>query len=273
MNIDKIKNYNQKMLALFSTIVVLMAAIGLISFLGFIISDLWPSKPIVETNVLLADEQVERFGRDSLRQQIISYEEPRLVDTACLVYLIPVALRTLENPEYYGEGVDELLDKFSSGSSRKIRVKQFYGSFINLIVYDYKNSKTWNVCDARVMGKNLAVVYYDDEILAVFEASEKDTDKDGKITLADFTNLNVYSFKESRLKRVGKDDMTVLSYKFVEGTKDLLILFGIDRNKDGKFNSATEPIQVFKYNYSTGSLANVIDSATQKEIQRIIDKK
>lgn len=274
MNIERIKNYNQKMLALFSTIMVVLAAIGLISLLVFLISEFIPSKPPAISNALLSDERVEQLNRDSLRQQIISYEEPRLIDTAKLVYIIPVSIRTLELPEYYAdeENVD-VLDLFGSGSFKKTRVKQFYGLFINLIVYDYPSNKTWKICENRIMGNDLSIAYFDDEVISVFTAAEKDTDKDGKITLSDFNNLYVYSLKEQRLRKISKAGLTVLSYKFVEGKKDLLITFGDDRNKDGVYMVSQEPAYVLSYNYESELLVDVVDTSVQKELQRVVDKK
>ena len=165
MNIEKIKNYNQKMLAVFSTMIVIAAGIGLISLIVIIISELIPNRKPT-TNTLLSDEKVEELKKDNLRQQIISYDSPRLVDTLNLIYLIPVSVKTLDKPEEMDEGVLGLLDgDFEMSSGRKYRGKRFQGVFNNLIIYDYKNQKSQKISDYRMIGTDLLFEYFDDEIV------------------------------------------------------------------------------------------------------------
>jgi len=269
MNIEKIKNYNQKMLAVFGTIAVIAAAVGLISLLVLIITELVPNKPS-GTNALLSDDKVEQLKKDSLIQQIISYDSPRLVDTLNLIYLIPVNVKTLDK-----EGTEtlKLVDAgYELSSGRKYRGVRFYGSFNNLIIYDYKNRNSRKICDYRLIGTDLSYTYFEDEIIIVFTGAERDTDGDKTITLLDFKSLFVYSLKSKELRKISRENSTVSSFNFIEGRKDILVTYGYDRNKNNEFDTETEPTYVEKYDYIANTLVPIIDGELERDIQKIIDK-
>lgn len=260
------------MLAAFSTMIVIAAGIGLIALIIFVISELIPNKRPT-TNTLLADEKVDELKKDSLRQQIISYDSPRLVDTLNLIYLLPVNVKTLEKPEEMDKEVLGLLDMdYELSSGRKFSGRRFYGAFNNLIVYDYKHGNSSKISDSRFIGTDLSFEYFDDEIIVVFTGAERDTDKDKSITLLDFKSLFVYSLKTRELKKLSIENATVNEFKYVENKKDILITFGYDRNKNNKFDSDIEPTFVMKYDYMNDKLIPIVDKELEKDIQKIIDK-
>lgn len=274
MDIEKVKNYNQKMLAAFFTMAVIAAGIGIVSILIFIISELIPDRRPTQ-NILLSDKKIDELKKDSLRQQIISYDTPRLVDTLNLIYLIPVSVKTLDKPEKMEFNLqsekDDYYDGGSSSYKRNPRMK-YYGAFNNLIIYDYKNSITKKVCDYRLIGEDLLIEYFKDEIVMAFLGSEKDTDGDNVITLQDFKSLFLYSLNTKVLKKVSMNNQTVTSFSYVQDTKDLLVTFGFDKNKDNKFNDYFEPTVVMRYDYASGRLTPIVNKDLEKDIQRIIDK-
>jgi hypothetical protein len=273
MQIEKIKNYNQKMLALFSTIIVVMAAIGLVSLIIFIISDVINVRP--DTNTLLSDKKVDDLKHDSLRKQIISYSTPELIDTASLVYIIPVNVKTLDKAEKIDEQTLGLLNsskEIGSGSSEYSSENYYYGAFNNLILYDLLNNQTRVVCPDRIIGTDLQYKYFKDDIILAFSGSGVDTDKDNQITLTDFKDMYMYSLKDKQLKKISQPNSTVESYKYIPGNKAVLITFGLDRDKDNKFDVDTEPSFIMKYDFVSGELSGIINKTAQDRLQDIIDK-
>ncbi|MFV0376828.1 MAG: hypothetical protein ACK5JD_05935 [Mangrovibacterium sp.] len=273
MNIEKIKNYNQKMLAALVTIVVAAAGIGLISLIVLLVSELIPNK-VPAANTLLSDEQVEELKKDSLRQQIISFGTPVLVDTLMLKYIVPVHVKTLNEPENLDEGVLGLMDT-SDGSSisraKTYNASAYFGAFNNLVVYAAKTNVSLKVSSTRLVGSDLAYAYFDDEIIVTFSGAEKDSNKDKLVNMADFQSLFIFSLNNYQLKRIGVSNSTVTSFKYVENEKDMLITFGYDRNKDNKFDSRIEPTFVMKYDYDKELLTPIISKGLENEIQSIID--
>ncbi len=270
MNIEKIRNYNQKIIAVICTAVVAMALIGLIILLVNLIRYLIPSG--TNPDVLLSDEKVDQLKKDSLRQQIISYNSPVLVDTSSLIYLIPVNVKTLRKPEEIGKEV--MMDtKLSDLGSTDYNTKYYYDSFNNLLLYYYPSGETTRICKQRMIGADLTYMYFSDDIIIAFTGAEEDTDKDDKITLSDLRTLYLYSLKKGVLTQVKYPHSTIESYSFVHGKKDILITFGYDRDENNIFESGTEPTFLMKYDYSTDKLLAVIDRSKEEELQDIIDKK
>lgn len=218
MNIEKIKNYNQKMLAALVTIVVAAAGIGLISLIVLLVSELIPNK-VPAANTLLSDEQVEELKKDSLRQQIISFGTPVLVDTLMLKYIVPVHVKTLNEPENLDEGVLGLMDT-SDGSSisraKTYNASAYFGAFNNLVVYAAKTNVSLKVSSTRLVGSDLAYAYFDDEIIVTFSGAEKDSNKDKLVNMADFQSLFIFSLNNYQLKRIGVSNSTVTSFKYIE---------------------------------------------------------
>jgi hypothetical protein len=275
MNIEKIKNYNQKMLALLSSILVLLAAIGLISLIVVLIQNLIPHH-YNSQNTLLSADKADKLKQDSLRLQIVSYSSPQLADTNNLIYIISVDVKTLDHPELYSEDyAEDESDSYSKGSfgPTEVRSRSFYGSFINLLEYDYKNNTTRKICNERIVGNDMSFQNFSDEILVVFKASSKDSDGDGKVTTYDFNSLFIYSLRDKNLRKIEYPNSTVESYENIGNTKDLLITFGYDRNNDKVIDETIEPTFIMKYDYAKGSLVSIVDKSLGTEVQKIIDNK
>lgn len=272
MNIDKIKNYNQKLLAVLGTVVVLLAIVALISISFFAIDEIMRSfRNNKQDDGILSDERIEELQKENKRQQLISYETPRLVDTLNLVYIIPVSHKTLNSAEYIDEEVLGLLDIHGSYKSDKRYSRQYYGDFNNLLVYDYKKHSINKLFNDRINFGNIQTEYFEDDILVLFTASTKDTYKDGVINQEDYKTLFIYSLNDKRLREIELDSADVSQLNFVENTKDLIIQFGIDHNKDGKFDQYSEPSLIKKYDYKSEKLIDIVSPEINTELQKNLE--
>jgi len=112
----------------------------------------------------------------------------------------------------------------------------------------------------------------DNILTLVLTGAEKDTNKDGAVTLEDFKSLFVYSLKNNNLRKVEIKNSTVDSFKFIEKKKDILITFGRDRDADNVYDSEKDPTFIMRYDYVQKSLVPIVDKALEAGIQKIIDK-
>lgn len=275
MKIEKIKNYNQKILAVLATIGVIFLTVALISMISISIQEhrRFNDYDEVETGIL-SEEKIEQLQKENKREQVISFETPKLIDTLNSVYVIPVSHKNLNEKEdidalgllnsYSGpdSGYDQIDDRYSS---------RVYGAFNNLIIYDQKSEKNNKLFDQRVNFKNFDVEYFSDDILLIFKVAEKDTYRDGVINLLDFKSLYVYSFNEKKLKKIESQKMDVFSYKFLNNSKDLIIRFGIDKNNDGKYENHNEPTIIKKYSFETERLTDIILEKTSSDLQKMLE--
>ena len=277
MNIEKIKNYNQKMLALISTlgfILLLMLIILLINDLPFFRK----SNPTDYPSGLISGEKIEKLNQENLRKQVISYETPWLIDTLKSVYLIPVSISTLKKPEVPELHADILsysdtYSDFSKSYDVNYNKRYFRGSFTNLILYYALENKILSLFSERILIGSVQAYYFNDDILLVFYSAEKDTNNDGIIDLDDIRNLCVYSLKTEKLKKISDGENSVEFYQFIENTKDLLIEFSLYQYTDKQLISSLKPNKIMKYEYNSQKLTDIIPKKIQQDMQKLIEGK
>jgi hypothetical protein len=273
MNIEKLKNYNQKLLAILGTIIVLIAIVGFIFITYFAIDEISRSNKYKnQEDGILSDEKIEELQEENKRKQLISYDIPRLIDTLNLIYIIPVSHKTLKSAEFIAdEEVLGLMDFSGSIKTDRRYSSQYYGDFNNLLIYDLKENNTKKLFTERVNFGNIKAEYFDDDILILLEVSNQDTYKDGVVNLMDFKSLFIYSLKEKELRKIHQKNMDVSQVQFVENSKDLLIKFGVDQNGDGKYDEYSEPSIIKKYKFKKDELTNIVDENIDKELQQKLE--
>ncbi|MFT4612745.1 MAG: hypothetical protein ACI9OT_002135 [Gammaproteobacteria bacterium] len=273
MKIEKIKNYNQKLLAVLGTIGVLFLTIALLAFITFSILDFndYREEPF-ETGIL-SDEKIEELQKENKREQVISYQTPKLIDTLNQIYIIPISHKSLNEQE---EINGKTLKLITSSNDYNYETDQrystrYYGDFNNIIVYDQKTENTKKLFDKRVNFDDIKTEYFSDDVLLLFKVAEKDTYKDGVINLLDYKSLYIYSINEKKLKKIVSTGLDVHSYKFLNNSKDLVIRFGIDKNSNGKHEGYNEPTILKKYNFQTETLTDIIDKKTSSQLQKMLE--
>ena len=279
MKIEKIKNFNQIILAI-------AGVLGLILLFIFLVSTVWDyyrleigsGRGSAITNSLISEEEVEMLSMENLRLQIVSYESPKLVDTLNAVYIIPVSVSTLDKPEtvvesIYDDGLMALMDTY--GSTKKngyYRENYFDGLFANIIVYQPILNRTTLLFNERIMLSGLHTYDFEDDILIVFYTAEKDNNNDGLVNFKDDTNLCIYSLKSGKMRRIAEQTTSITDYQFVDNSKDLLVEFSLSQYNDVKFKSY-KPRKIMKYEFETEILSEVVPAEIQQQLQNLVDGK
>ncbi|AUC76192.1 hypothetical protein [Olleya sp. Bg11-27] len=274
MKIEKVKNYNQKLLAILGTIGALFLVIALIAFISIIIKEHrnYSSYDDVETGIL-SDEKIEKLQKENKRLQVISYETPKLIDTLQSVYIIPVSHKMLNQKE----DITGVLNAFSGASEEQYASSDnryssgYYGAYNNVIIYNQNDELNKKLFDKRVNFNTIHTEYFKNDILLLIPASEKDTYKDGVINLEDLKSLYIYSFSQKEMKKVALDGMDVYNYHFLNNSTDLIIGFGVDKNNNGQYEAYNEPILIKKYNFNSGKLTAIIDQKINSELQKTLE--
>ncbi len=270
MKIEKLKNYNQKVLAILGTLAIVLVIVSILGIAGIAISELFRFNNYndIETGIL-SDEKIEELQKENKREQVISYENPKLIDTLNSIYMIPVSHKNLNEAENLNGLLNNRKGSYEYEDSRYSR--QIYGSYNNLIIYNQKSEVTKKLFDKRVNFNNINVEYFTDNILLLFKVAENDTYKDGVINLLDFKSLYIYSLIEKKLTKIENEEMDIISYNFLNESKDLIVSFGIDKNNDGKYEDLNEPTIIKKYNYKTGKLTNIVGEKTNSDLQKMLE--
>jgi hypothetical protein len=272
MNIEKVKNYNARMLAVLSTVLVILGVIAIIAIVSVFISDLLPRQH-TDNNALIAEDVADQMATHNQRQHLVSFDTPHLVDTAALLYVIPVKTKQLSRPEDIGEGAMNMYEEEGSFRSGKWQKRvYYYDAFNNLLVYDAHNNSCRSILQERVVGSELSYNYIDKDVLLIFQVAESDTNNDGEISEADLTTLQVYSVALRQLMHLNRPGTTVLNYERVPNKKQLLVTLGVDRNNDGRFDYKNEPTTIVNYDWENNQNSPVISDELKAELQRIIDQ-
>ena len=279
MNIERIKNYNQRILALIGTLGVILLLILIIMTMPELWHTFHRGHYDNTPSGLLAEDKVEVLNQENLRKQIVSYETPWLIDTLNTVYIVPVSIQTLKKPEEVVVVEDELLalmDVFPGATMSKkgyYSSRKFEGNYANLILYNPVENTTQSLFSKRMIIGDVRAYYFKDDILLVFYSADKDTNKDGVIALDDARNLYIYSLNKSILKRISDGDNSVEQYKFVENSKDLLVEFQLSQYKGSQFNNFRLPSKIMKYGYESQELTDIIPSQIQMDMQKLVEGK
>ncbi|MDR2915760.1 MAG: hypothetical protein LBV74_13150 [Tannerella sp.] len=277
MNIEKIKNYNQKMLAVAGTLGVILLLVFIIVMIKEL--HLFDGRSHHDNPTgLIADDKVESLSRENLRKQIVSYGSPWLIDTLKSVYIIPVSITTLRKPEEVVQVADEGLlsltdtyTDFSTGKKGYYSKRHFEGGYTNLILYYPSENKTLSLFSERIFIGGMQAYYFRDDILLVFYSAEKDTDKNGIIDLDDTVNLCIYSFGTGTLKKISDGENPVYRYQFIENTKDLLVEFSLGQYGEKQFETGGTPRKIMKYGYDSQQLTEVIPQTIQEDMQKLVE--
>ena len=275
MNIEKVKNYNQVMLSVIATAGVAIAVIGLISFVFFLLNDVFSvfqrSSQSTETGIPTAENYADESSK-KMDKLYITYNFPEIIDSANQVYIIPIGHRTNQ----------EIRDQysrfsFSSGSSYGYSSDSKYYNdnytYVNMMVYDAKNAKTEILFKQKILIIEYSTEHFKDDAFLLMEAALDDTNKDGQISSEDLTSLFIYSVRTGILKHLEYKDKSVLYFKNIPGTKNFMVKFGIDAARQYENNSNSDMSVLCKYLYDMDQLQVINDENTQKELNSILDKK
>jgi len=270
MDIEKIKNYTQKVLALVLTALIAFAAIGLISLLYYLFTEVFNfsrgSNAYVPETVKTEQAIQNNDGGDAYKLHVL-YNFPTMVDTINQLYIIPVGYKA----QYEIENSLTKRGKYSSLSSTNSVTYDYYSqeSYVNLLIYDARTSKLEKLFKQPIIIGQYTAYSDKSDVIIVFEAAEKDSNKDGVLSLADETSLFFYSLTNKTMKRAKMEGLSILQYSYNSKFKNAMIRFGQEAanrtEKVGEINPGT----LCKYDYALDLLVKINDEKLNKELETI----
>jgi len=265
---DKLKRYNQKLLAIIGTTIVIIAGILLIVGLIALIIDISDLGHNNDTGIQVRNNPTQNNNDSTIiRTQQITFQDPIKLDTIGSDFLIPVGQVNLEN-------VEKIRIKSGSGfelSSSDYRYNSYYGIYNNFILYEYNLNRKTKIFNQKVAVTNWANIKAKDIKLLLFKGTGEDSNKDGLINTDDYQNLYVYYLSDKKLVEYSFKGKTVVSFDPMNKTDLISIRVGIDKNKDNEFDRHSEPQEILILNVRLRKLENLIPPEMINEIQQNID--
>ena len=269
---NKLTRYNQKLLAIIGTFVIV--GLGLLLLTGgyFIVDEIIRDthRRNAQDNALTVDDQkVNDATTAKIRKQEISFATPRLIDTLRSIYLIPVSQVNLEDPEIIeNEGLKEQSNAYGS---RKYSYYRYSGSYNNIIIYTQKNNAKTPVFEAKVNINSFQNYIIQDKQYLFISGTTYDSNKDGKLKDSDLQSFFIYNIQDNKLETVEFEKMGLVDYYILYDTDEIILRFGKDKDQDGEFDRYVEPTYLKKYSIAGNNTVDLIDKELIDKLQGLIE--
>ena len=266
--VDKIKNYNQIILAIAGTLGVILLLLAAIFALDEIFD---PFSPASNYNQgILSKEETNEGNEDSLRKQIISFPRLQVVDSAKQVILMPVTQANLIAAERNNQSFG-LMDSKKIGRSY---VKSNRNVYNNLVLHDKLNNQSQIIFNERISIKDFIIHENEQNKYIVIPACNVDSNKDGYLNEDDLQELFIFDLQNRMLHKIkSKENYTTLKVYQPNKSTDLIAHFGIDRNNNGRYNRTREPMVFYRVNLETMMIEEYVDEAQIGELQALLEGK
>ncbi len=266
--IEKIKNYNQVLLALAGTIGIIFLLIGLFFVASEIVDDLFRRDNYYTNNGIIATEETDQLVQDSLRKQVISFKDIQIIDSLTQTYLLPVTQANLADAEYAYNSV-ALMNTKSIGKS----YEKYYGNiYNNLVLYNANDQSSEILFKERISIENFLIHEEGGLKYIVIPACNIDSNKDKFLNDDDLQELFIYDYQRKLLKKIeAQENYTTLRAFQPSQSNDLIVHFGIDRNKNGIFERAKEPMIFYKVNLEDMRLEEFVNEQEITKLQQLLE--
>lgn len=265
---DKLTRYNQKLLAIIGTAVIIAAGLGLLIGLGGVLFSLIDSSSSSDKGIQVQNPATTTSdSTEFVRTQEATFNPPFQLDTAQAKFLITVGqvnLRTDEKISFEsGRGL-----KFSSG---EYRYQSHYGLYNNFIYLDNSKELTKKLFDQKVAITHWAFLKNDTIEVLLFKGTSTDDNSDHQMDSDDYQSLFAYYSNDGELKQYDFEGKTVLDFDPMKKTDLVSIELGIDKDQDFEFEKYSEPKVISTLNIRTRKIEAIISEDLKNEIQSIID--
>ncbi len=273
MDIEKIKNYNQKVLAIFGSLAILLICIIILWAATDFISELSNKSRSDETEIVATEKAKENFEKN-IRTHQISFENLILVDTINVVYLIPVSQTALKLEEYIdrknktSSGIIGLLD----GSGRYSDFYNEHNSFNNALIYESHDTTIHKLFSKRVSINKISLEKISGESYVIFAATDQDSNKDGIMDSRDAKTLYIYSVTNKKIEEIKSENTDFIQYELIRDNKQLIIKYGLDKDKNGTY-TWDEPVIMKAYSIQDNEVSNLIAPELINDLQNTLDGK
>ncbi len=265
-----IKKYNQKLLAIIGTGVVISVIVGLIAALvGFISNLNFGSKPRRDSGIVIDRNQIVDTATTSFTQEI-SILEPYQLDTVLPVFLIPIGQKDQET------AISKVYTAGLSMESYELAEDYYYSSFSglynNFVLIDYVRDLKIPLFDSKIALTEWAYMKVDGSKLVMFKGTNVDLNDDGLLNDDDFQSLFVYDIEALKMKELRFENQTVRSFEPLSLTSKIYVRTGKDINQDNRFSNYKEPTDLYIYDVKSGEKETLVPERIKRSIQEILSK-
>ncbi|MEL6865350.1 MAG: hypothetical protein AAFP19_13070 [Bacteroidota bacterium] len=266
-----IQTYNQYLLAIFGTGCILFA----LFFFGFIFYiEVYPKYADDDQfeGGILAEEETDLLLEDSLRKQIISFDQLELIDSASQLFLFPVTHANLVKGEQVNElSGSGLMNSFDGKDGLKY-AKYYHGAVNNLVLYDGRKGQSKVIFESRISISQYWIYQKEGQHYLLIAACNKDTNNDKYLDSEDLQMLFLYNIKTAELNAM-KASENYSTIDIIQSSRSTLLFgqFGLDRNNNGDYEHRKEPILIYRIDLERKALVEIVDQTQLNQLQRLLE--
>lgn len=267
---SKLQKYNQRLMAIVGTLFLLVLLIVLIAILNEIIDDFFPDDTRPYASVL-SEENTKALTSENLVVQQVHYSRPILIDSASMLFVIPVHNEILDKSKnrsfmdligFYEANVDEVLFE-----SRSI----YSSDFNNLILWDYNTNTKQVLLNNRMAAGRLTRIHVDNKRYIAFVSADTDSNKDGYINTNDKISLYIYSLDLHKLRKVSYNQASLLSFEYLKGRNEIILQFTKEQQGLKQESNKKSPSFFMLYDYEKDSMTPIIDSEIEQKMKKMYE--
>ena len=261
---QRIKNYNQIMLAIAGTVGVIILIFSAIMLLMQLTRS-WSYDNNRDNSGVIATEETNELKKDSIRKQIISFNSIEVIDSVSQLFLLPVGQANLANKEKFDTQLFNAKNSIGDYSYRN-----YY--YNNLVIFDAISSESKIIFEERLSIERYFIHEINNEKYIVIEGAKTDTNKDGILNSNDFQDIFIYDMQKKQLSEIKtQDNFTTLSVIRPQRSNQLVAQFGIDRNNNFNFEGKTEPKAYYKIDLNSMTLQEFINADQVTALQKLLE--
>ncbi len=251
--------------------------IALFSTFQFLTEQLGPWRASNDT--VLAPERASDLAKKGLIQQVVSLREVPIglrkdpkTDTYDL-YAIGVGQTTLDEPQ---KTVGLFGDSAPKSNLAYADTEPVVGNYNNILIFDPKSASSTMVFSSRVAVLSFRYAAGPEfETLVIF-ATDRDTDKDGRLSEFDEADVYLYAIPARTLSKVtGLKGKPITVETFAQQTY-VVVRTVHDANSDGLFvdfaykDAPPDPSLLFRVDIATATATPLVPAETVNEMQRLL---
>lgn len=265
---DRLKSYNLIILAIIGTLLLIYLIIGGVVY-GY---DMLAYESYDDYNYepgIISEEVTDSLISEEIRKQIITFNKIELIDSVNRIYLIPVSHRNLDNDESTGELLgltNQFVDKYES---RRYKSGVNYN---NLITYHANENTSKVIFENRISISDYLSIENEGNQYVVIRGTNEDSNKDGYVDSYDVQKMFVYDILKEEIQEIKtKERLSYINFANTLKDQELIIQFGVDRNKNGEYDIKIEPKIYFKLKISEGVLIPIVTEEQINSLQKLLE--
>jgi hypothetical protein len=269
MKLEKIKAYNQILLAIFGSLIVIYVLVGGLFLLTELYHQIFPNRDIGEEGIVVNTSE-PGDSMVSIKVQETTFLDPIQLDSGGPLFILPVSQVNLDVPENVINYEREAL--LNPVRSNKFTYRNYYGYFNNFCLYDDNTKKFKIIFDFKASLIQWSYLKINKEQLLLFKGSSTDNNNDDVLNHEDFQSLYIFHLSDSTLSKIELPQSTVVNVEPLPETNIISIRVGIDKNDNNKFDELREPYILYQYDIESKKTSKFIPDDIGSRLQKIIEK-